>query len=267
LTGYDTAAPLAATIGQPTGPAAMPARGATLHTPSGTWPPPHDPVAANVRNRVVDRLVRMSVRHGVHAWEHRRDRPVAPHAVAFFFTAPEAPDVERVGYDVSAATRMTNDDPSVRDLPRLLFRLSRLAQERYLPTPGGFDPATQMCSHRDLNSGTAVYAGIGVSTLDTPAASWDDIQRQAAGVEDIPGRCYALLADHTALLIDRGPTRTTFGAVTVHSTGDLNLTPGVALRTWIPHADVSSMPAALDVWERLHELHSLTLNQPRRPML
>lgn len=270
----------------------MPRRGATLHTPAppghhsrpahrydGTqraWPPGFDPVAASVRNQTIDRLVRMNVRHAVHAWEHRRDRPVAPHAIAFLYTAatfPEpGPDTEPGGVAAHvvrlfAATRMVNDDPSVRELPQLLFRLTRLVRERYLPTPGGFDPAAQMSTHRDRAIGVACYAGLGVSTLDTPAGSWQEIQRRAEGVDDIPGRCLALLADNTAMLIDRGPTRTTFGSITVHSTGDLNLTPGIPGRPWLPHADVSSMPAPLDVWERMDELHNLILHQPRRPTL
>jgi hypothetical protein len=42
-----------------------------------------DPVAASVRNQVVVRLVRMNLRRAAHAWEHRRDRPLAPLAVCF----------------------------------------------------------------------------------------------------------------------------------------------------------------------------------------
>jgi hypothetical protein len=227
-----------------------------------------DPVASSIRSQVVDRLVRMSIRHGGHAWRCRRDRPVAPHAIGFFYADPARVGADgRQFFTVVAATRMVNDEPGVRDLPRLLYRLAALARDRYLPTPGGFDPATQMTTHQDRSSGVAQYIGLGVSTLDTPAGSWDEVQATAADQRDIPGRCYALLLDHTAILVDRGAARETFGAVAVRSTGDLNVAPGVPDRMWIHHPNVASMPAPADVWERMYELHALTLHQPRRPTL
>lgn len=273
-------------MGQPAAPGAgHQQRGPTLYAP----PPPgfmeseptapvegvppgaagFDPVAASVRNQVVDRLVRMSVRHAAHAWRHRRDRPVAPHAVGFLYADPvPTPQAQtRQFFKVVAATRMVNDDPSVRDLPRLLYRLTALARDRYLPTPGGFDPATHMTNHHDEASGTAQYIGLGVSTLDTPAGMWDEIQTAAAGTDDLPGRGYALLLDHTAILVDRAANREAYGTVSVRSTGDLNVAWGLAGRMWIRHPDVSSMPAPLDVWERMHELHTLTLHQRQRPTL
>jgi len=228
-----------------------------------------DAVASSVRNQAVDRLVRMSVRHAAHAWRHRRDRPVAPNAIAFLYADPvPIPDSQQVQYfKVVAATRMVNDDPAVRDLPRLLYRLTTLARERYLPTPGGFDPATHMTNHHDPASGSAQYIGLAMSTLDTPAGSWDDAQNTAVGTEDLPGRGYALLVDHTAILVDRAATREAYGTISIHSTGDLNVAWGMAGRMWIRHPDVSSMPAPPDVWERMYELHALTLNQPHRPTL
>src|SRR5262249_25091269 len=148
-----------------------------------------------------------------HAWRHRRDRPVAPHALGFLYADPIPPAEDgRRYYHVVAATRMVNDDPAVRDLPALLYRLAALARERYLPTPGGFDPAVHMTTHQDEPSGAARYIGLGVSTLDTPAGTWDDVQASAGGADEVPGRCYALLCDGTAILADRGG-RDSFGAV------------------------------------------------------
>jgi len=228
-----------------------------------------DPIASSVRNQVVDRLLRMSVRHAAHAWRHRRDRPIAPNAIAFLYADPvPIADGQQVQYfKVVAATRMVNDDPTVRDLPRLLHRLAALARERYLPTPGGFDPATHMTNHHDQASGSAQYIGLAISTLDTPAGSWDEIQSTATGTEDLPGRGYALLVDHSAILIDRAANREAYGTISIHSTGDLNVAWGMAGRMWIRHPDVSSMPAPPDAWERMYELHALTLNQPQRPAL
>ena len=224
-------------------------------------------MSASVRNQVVVRLVRMNLRHAAHAWEHRRDRPVAPHAVCFLYVDRRPAEAQGEFLEVVAATRMFNDDPTVQDLPRLLHRLTVLARDRYAGTPGGFDPAVQMTGHHDQSSGAATYIGLGVSTLDTPAGGWAQMQQAATGPEDIAGRCLALLTDHTAMVLDRGASRDAFGAVSVHSTTDLNVAPGLAGRAWIHHRDVSTMPASADVWDRLHELHMVTVNQPHRPTL
>jgi hypothetical protein len=212
-------------------------------------------------------MVRMSAHHAAHAWRHRRDRPVAPHALGFLYADPIPPAEDGWQFfTVVAATRMVNDDPAVRDLPQLLYRLTALARERYLPTPGGFDPAVHMTTHQDKPSGPAQYIGLGVSTLDTPAGMWDDVRARAAGTDEVPGRCYALLLDGTAILADRG-ARNSFDTVSVRCTADLNVAPGLAGRRWIHDPDVSTMPAPIDVWERMYDLHTLTLHQPRRPYL
>jgi hypothetical protein len=227
-----------------------------------------DAVASSIRNQVVDRVVRMSVRHAAHAWRHRRDRPVGPHAVGFLYADPVSVAAgQRQHFTVVAATRMVNDEASVRDLPRLLHRLTSLARTRYIPTAGGFNPAVHMSNHRDPSSAGAHYIGLAVSSLDTPAGSWDDAQAAATDTDDLAGRGYAILIDHTAILVDRAAHRDGFGTVSVHSTGDLNVMWGVAGRMWIRHPDVASMPAPADVWERMVELHALTLNQPHRPTL
>jgi hypothetical protein len=36
---------------------------------------------------------------------------------------------------------------------------------------------------------------------------------------------------------------------------------------WIRHTDVSTMPAAREVWEQMHELHQLIGQQNPRPTL
>lgn len=124
-----------------------------------------------------------------------------------------------------------------------------------------------MTTHQDPTSGAAQYIGLGVSTLDTMTVTWADIQATADDTDDLPGRCYALLLDHTAILIERAATREGYGATSVRSTGDLNVARGLAGRMWIHHPDVSSMPAPVEMWERLYDLHTLTLRQPRRPTL
>lgn len=246
----------------------------------GPGAPRHDPVAASVRNQVVDRMVRMSRNHATHAWENRRSQPVCPHAIGFLFADPvprSEPDQDETEeqrrfrvlqfFTVAAATRMVNDSPDVRDLPQLLFRLTTLARERYLPTPGGFDPAVQMAIHRDRTSGRAQYIGLGVSTLDTLGATWDEALGTAMDVDDIPGRCFALLADNTAIVIDRGASRRARKDIGVHATTDLNYAGGLAPRLWTHHPTVSTMPAPSDVWDLMNDLHQLTFHQRPRPTL
>src|SRR5262245_48528278 len=45
-------------------------------------------VWAGIRHEVVHRLVGMNLRHAIHAWSVRRDRPVAPWAVGFLYAYP-----------------------------------------------------------------------------------------------------------------------------------------------------------------------------------
>ena len=86
---------------------------------------------------------------------------------------PAAHGGQTIFHKVVAASRIVPDTADVRELPTLLFRLARLARERYLPTPGGFDPAVQMAVYSDDTTGNAEYVGVGVSTLDTVESRWE----------------------------------------------------------------------------------------------
>lgn len=230
---------------------------------SGSGSGGSDP-AVGIRHQVVDRLVSMSARQAEHAWRRRRDRPVGPHAVAFLY-------LDRTGetdlFHVKAATRMVDDGPDVRDLPGLLDRLATLARDRYASTPGGFDPKVHMTNRHDRASGQAQYIGVGVSTLDTPTGSWEQVQGTARDAADVPGRCYVILSDGTVMLIDRQPQRSGFGAVHVHSTHSLGPPSGLPSRSWALYEYVVQMRAPMPVWDRLYELHMVTYRQPVRPML
>jgi hypothetical protein len=218
-------------------------------------------------------MVVFNSNHALLAWTNRRSQPICPHGVAFLYadpvTLPEPkPGVESPHWHrVVAATRVVHDTPDVRELPALLYRLIRLARSRYLPTPGGFDPAEHMAVYRDKSSGAAEYVGIGVSTLDAIDISWEQAYRGAEDVDDIGGRVFALLYDHTAILADRGAPRTARGDVGVHSTGELNYSNMMVPRMWTRHHDVSSMPVAREVWDLMYELHQLVYHQNPRPTL
>jgi hypothetical protein len=104
---------------------------------------PHDPVATRIRGLVIDRLLRMNARHATHAWLQRRLQPVGPHGFAFLYCDQPAGNPY---HSVAAATRLVADADDVRDLPRLVYRLSTLAMERY---GRGFDPRTSMTNRHD----------------------------------------------------------------------------------------------------------------------
>lgn len=228
-------------------------------------------LAISIRNQVIDRLVNFNINHVNIAWQPRSG-PVCPHALAFLFADPH--DLEHPGtgethrtWQVAAATLVVPDTPDVRDAGDLIYRLTRLANERYVPSPGGFDPKTHMSVHHDPTSGTAQYIGVALSTLDTLEQSWEQACQQAQDVDDLGGRTLALLADHTALLVDRGPARRARGDLGIHCTGQLNYHGDLTPRLWTHHPSVATMPAEREVWELLHKLHMLTYHQPIRPTL
>lgn len=234
------------------------------HGPAG---PVHDPVAASIRNQVVDRLLRMNVKHAWHAWAKRRLRPVAAHGLAFCYAHTVDAGDERTGrpprYRVSAATRLFDDAPDVADLARLLYRLTELARTRYAPA---FDPRAHMSNRTDAGMPAwAHYIGLGVSSLDIAEASWPEVQRRATDAAEVPGRCLAVLSDDTMLLMHRG-ARDVFDQVDLWSTHDLNMSAHRATRPWGPATahQLTAVPGLGAVWPRLHELHTLILQQAPR---
>ena len=210
-------------------------------------------VWAGVRSEVAHRLVGMNLRHGMHAWSVRRDRPVAAWAVAFLYAHPSGTVYEGVQlFTVAAAVRMVDHDPDLPGPAHLLHRLVAIGDQRHRDEYGWFDPLA-MCTYRDPVPATASYIGVGVSCLGTTAQPWEQLRR--GDTDDIPGHCYALLNDGAALLLTRG-SRGDLGRVVVHGTADLSFQHDLTSRRWVTHQDVGSMPEAdLDVWEQLHGLH------------
>jgi hypothetical protein len=237
-----------------------------MSVPAETLPPPHDAESARIRNAVVDRLLRMNARHATHAWLHRRAHPVGPHGVAFLYCAAHAgPDPrEPPRHSVAAATRLVDAAEDVRDVSRLLYRLTTLAQERYLRADSEFDPRRHMTNRSDPMPAHATYIGIGVSSLDTAETTWEQTQQRAAGPLDIPGRCFGLLRDGTMLLLDRGG-QDVYGEVRVCCTHDLNVEPGLPTRRWSWHPDLRTVPGTDEIWRRLADLHAVTSQGGVRP--
>jgi hypothetical protein len=218
-----------------------------------------DPASARVRNLVIDRLLRMNARHATHAWLQRRAHPIGPHGIAFLYIDPAS---GTPAPSVAAATRLVDDVPDLRALPRLLYRLAALSRDRYA-RPGGFDPRPYLTNRQDPMTDSAAYIGVAVSSLDSETLAWERIQQSASGPLDLPGRCYALLGDGTHLLIDRGG-QDVFGEVRLASTHDLNVELGLASRRWAWRPDVATTTGTADVWPRLAELHDLVVGQGSR---
>ena len=135
-------------------------------------PAPHDAAVADLRGQVVDRLRQMSALHAQHAWYRRNRDPIGPHAVAFLYAESVAADPLR--YRLRTATRLVRDGPDVAEAPRLLYELSGIARG-YLDA-GAFDPRTQMADRCEPMSDRAFYAGLAVSTLDTPTGAWPQVR-------------------------------------------------------------------------------------------
>ncbi len=207
----------------------------------------------------MDRLLRMNARHATHAWLQRRSHPVGPHGIAFLYYDHAAGPP---GPLVVAATRLVDDLPDVRALPRLLYRFAALARDRYA-RENGFDPRACLTNRQDPMSPSTAYIGIGVSSLDSDTQPWERIQHSATGPLDLPGRCFALLGDGTHLLIDRGG-QDVFGKVRLASTHDLNVEVGLASRRWAWRPDLAITTGTVDVWPRLAELHDLIVGRGRR---
>jgi hypothetical protein len=253
------------------------APGAVLHAPpplgSGRLEPDQqeaNELAVSVRNQATYRMEALNRNHARLAFESS-GTPICPHAIAFLYLdAVPTPTVhggQRLWHKVVAASRVVPDTADVRELPTLLFRLARLARERYVPAPGGFDPAVHMSVYRDETTGHAEYVGVGVSTLDTLDGQWEHARAKAEDTDDLGGRMLMLLADHTAILVDRPPPRRGRRDLGVHSTGDLNFRDALVQRMWTSHRDVSTMPVEPEVWDLMHELHQVVYQQKPRPTL
>ncbi|WP_433047924.1 hypothetical protein [Dactylosporangium sp. CS-033363] len=218
-------------------------------------PPPAAPsvdITPTYRGAVVARLRRFSFLHARHAWERRRRDPLAPHGVALFYSEPSG----RLYDQLRTATRIFLADDEAASLPHLLYGLAQHAREGYSADPR-FDPRTSMCNKTDSMSYEAVFAGIGVVTLDTPYGDWVTAQRTARSEADLPGRCYARLIDGTMLVLDRGG-ELQFNALTVDcSVRDGNTQYGTPSMHWRWNPALAETPESdpiYHVWRWMGEI-------------
>jgi hypothetical protein len=208
-----------------------------------------------LRNQVVDRMRLMNARHGYHAWERAGTDPIAPHGLAFLYADHDPRPTGRFRWRIRAATRLFLDGPETAHLPRLLWEQTRIA-DGYRRV-GKLDPRTQLANRVEPMTRYARYFGVGVSTLDVPDRPWAR-QRQSDSGYDIMGRCLALLADDTWLLLHRGlPGH--FSGLRIWSSQTLDSASAMNPRRWdwgrhLPDlADV----ATRDIWLQLQTLHDV----------
>jgi len=236
----------------------QPAPAPSVAPPAGVRPE-REVAEADLRNQVVDRLRKMNVLHGQHAWERRNRDPIGPHGLAFFFSVPLS--VQPLRYRLATATRMFLDGSDVDNLPRLLYEMRGIGAG-FLDA-GGFDPRSQMADRVESMPPDARYIGLGVSSLDTPTGAWREMLQTSDGPLNIPGRCYALLADSSRILCDRRGERE-FGAFHISSTHSLDLVHGHPMRAWrfAPHL-LHGEPDTKETWHWLTQLHHLIVEASR----
>ena len=210
----------------------------------------HDPLWVEVRNQALERMQKMNANHAMHAWERRRAvNAIGAHGLAFLYWDIPGGGGRPHHLVVAAGTRLVHDEDGVREPDRLIYRLVKLAHERYLPF-GEFDPRNTMVNSMDPMSDQARFIGVGLSSLDTPSITWEQTQRQANGPHEIPGCCYLLLQDGTRIVLDRQDDRQ-LGQVKVVSTGELNIMRGNPSRLWEYRLEI---PEPASLWEWLRQL-------------
>lgn len=187
----------------------------------------------------------MNWKHTDHAWERRNKDPLGPHAVALFFVSSDGGKPPQPV--LSTATRLFLAGDEFTNLPLLLHDFDQ-AMGRLLASGGN---VFKLTDRAEPMSPYAIYVGAGVSSLDTPAGTWSEVLRQRPpGSMNVPGRCYARLADGTTMLLDRGG-RDQFGKFDIRCNADVAEFPN----RWRRDDALPTMPGTIPIWERLDALN------------
>lgn len=221
-------------------------------TPPADESPEQELKRIRIRNDAVHRMRTMNGLHAVAAWDARRSRPIAPHAIAFLFWEPGTQEPLRT------ATRLFLAGPESRDLHRILGKLTQIA-DRHLQE-GAFDAVATLTDKHDQMSPGAQYLGLGISSLDAIQGTWEETQRTALDALDVPGRIFLELVDGTRVIVDRA--RNYPGDADVQTTKPL--TPQMSIfNTWRwldeapkrePGTQALVEPWLARTWDRMGEL-------------
>ncbi|WP_203714548.1 hypothetical protein [Asanoa siamensis] len=195
-----------------------------------------DDALPDLRNKVVNRLVSMNWNQTVTSWGRRRRDPLGPHVLVFFFAEPPSGFPATCELRVAARLFPAGDEPR---LPMLLYELGPLFKDHLTARR---DPDEVLFSWSDRRSPAARYAGLGVTSLDTPDGSWEQVQKTAQSDMDVPGRCYAHLVDGSMILIDR-LARQEFAQTRIWSSHAVRDVSGVRQRHATTAADIATSDA------------------------
>jgi len=220
-------------------------------------PPPTSPwdeALPDLRNRVVNRLTSMNWNQAMATWQRRRRDPLNPHVLVFFFAEPPIGRPALCELHVAARLFPAGDQ---QRLAMLLYELLPVFHDHLRV---GRDPDQYLFSWHDPRSPYARYAGVGVTSLDTPAGSWEQVQKTAQSDMDVPGRCYAQLVDGSVLLIDR-LARRQFGEYRIWTTHPVTDVSGARYRPTTLARDLAVSdtygPDNQATWRWLSELNRL----------
>jgi hypothetical protein len=215
---------------------------------------PWDEALPDLRNKVVNRLTSMNWNQAVATWQRRRRDPLNPHVLVFFFAEPPSGRPPRCELHVAARLFPAGDQ---QRLAMLLYELLPVVHDHL---SAGRDPDQYIFSWHDQRSPYARYAGLGVTSLDTPAGSWEQVQKTAQSDMDVPGRCYAQLVDGSALLIDR-LARQHFGEYRIWTSNPVTDVSGARYRPTTLARDLAVSdtygPDNRAIWRWLSEMNRL----------
>jgi hypothetical protein len=227
--------------------------------PGGAPAETHEAIAARSHGSVINRLQYMNSLHALHAWERRRSGPIGPHALAFVYAAADLRSLgPRPYYEARVGKRLFKAGEDVEDLVGLLYQMVDIA-DGYLDNGGIFDPLAQMTQRDDEVPADAIYIGLGVSSLDTPAGRWKEMQTHTRSGMAIPGRCMMLLVDRTSILADR-PAQM-HDPLQVRSNRPLGMDASVKYHVWRP---LVIEDQDLPTWQWLEQLHQRVVEGQRR---
>ncbi|GHJ48793.1 hypothetical protein Cs7R123_61350 [Catellatospora sp. TT07R-123] len=183
---------------------------------------------ADLRHQAAQRLRKMNVLHARHAWEKRRSDPLSPYALAFLYK--QVDPFRRDRQLLTASTKIWLAGPEVSNLPRLLFELNQTIAAQRPP----YDVRFALANRRDdTMTDKAVYAGLGVSSLDTHTGTWEQVRSQVSRDSDVPGSIRVVMTDGSVMVGERRGLAE-FNTFQVHSTHSLEVAPGHHLMQWSP---------------------------------
>ncbi|MEU9505381.1 hypothetical protein AB0D32_03740 [Micromonospora sp. NPDC048170] len=201
--------------------------------------------------------------------------------MVLLYAAPDASQPH--GYRLWVATRLWLAGPEAANLEQLLGELTRVAQDniaRAIRRGQRWDPCgpeDSMVNGGDMNmSPLATFVGVGVSTLNSSQGTWQTVAQairnqpvtggRSLSIFDAKGQCIALLADGTALYVERDINRP-LGSDGIKCTKTLD--PDRPSYLHNPHANLvqTGDGTILPAWGHLGNLHRVLADYlvPGRP--